>query len=101
MALLNSPKFWVGVAVGAAASTLRPGVAESFGHALRPIFKVLIKALLKGSEHGRDIASYMREVVEDATAEAHAELRERGNGHAQPGGGASAKNPGKSSVGSA
>jgi hypothetical protein len=76
MALLDSPKFWVGVALGAAASTLRSGVVQSFGHALRPIFKGLIKAVLKGGEHGRDLASYVREAAQDAAAEVHAELRE-------------------------
>jgi hypothetical protein len=75
MALLGSPKFWIGVTVGVAAITLRPRNTESIGRVLRPIFKALIKGAIKSSERGRDLAAFMREVAEDASAEAHAELR--------------------------
>jgi hypothetical protein len=81
---LGSSKFWVGVVVGVTASSLMPRTAESLGRGLRPIFKALIKATIKGSERTRDLASFLREVVEDAAAEAQAELRAQGDGGPAP-----------------
>jgi hypothetical protein len=74
MALLDSRKFWIGLALGVAATSLRPRTASTLARGLRSVFKVLIKAGVAGSERGRDFAAFLREAMEDAAAEVHSEM---------------------------
>jgi hypothetical protein len=82
MALLDSRKFWIGLAIGVAATSLRPRTASTLARGLRSIFKVLIKAGVAGSERGRDLAAFVREAMEDAAAEVHGEMHAAASSHA-------------------
>jgi hypothetical protein len=73
MALIDSRKFWIGLAIGVAATSLRRRKASTLARGLRSIFKVLIKAGVAGSERGRDLVAFVREAMEDAAAEVRSE----------------------------
>lgn len=84
MALLDSRKFWIGLAVGVAATSLRPRTASTVARGLRSVFRVLIKAGIAGSERGRDLAAFLREAMEDAAAEVHSEMHASATSSAEP-----------------
>ena len=97
MALVDSGKFWVGIAVGALAARAVPRLGSSFGDAARPLVKTLMKVCMVGAERGREILASVREVLEDAAAEAQAELRAgRDGGGKAAAHAATAPEPGKS-----
>lgn len=84
MALFDSRKFWIGLAIGVAATSLRPRTASTLARGLRSVFKVLIKAGVAGSERGRDLAAFLREAMEDAAAEVQSEMHGVASSRARP-----------------
>jgi hypothetical protein len=62
--------FIAGAATGAFATKFAPAIAE----AAKPALKAAVKVALLGAEASREFVAHAKEALEDATAEAQAEL---------------------------
>jgi hypothetical protein len=80
--ILKNQNFAVGAAIGLGAAILTPLLVPLFGRAMRPVAKAVIKAGIVAYEKGRENFAELGELVEDAVAEAHAEMN-----HSHPVGG--------------
>jgi len=68
--------FMAGAATGALATKFGPNFLDS----AKPALKTAVKVALLGAEAGREFIAHAKEALEDATAEAQAELKDHSNG---------------------
>jgi len=72
--ILKDQSFLTGAALGLGAALLAPLVLPVLGNALRPVTKSALKAGIVAYEKGRESLAELGELIEDAVAEARAEM---------------------------